>query len=83
LGCEHNGSTESCGISTRGCATARRPPRETDTDGSGAAARALGVVSGEDLDGLEARMLLVALLATTTDPATIQGHVDRLSGGVR
>ena len=48
---------------------------EIDTD-----AKAMGVVSGEDLDGLKARMLLVAALSFTQDPAVIQSYVDRVSG---
>jgi L-asparaginase len=43
-------------------------------------ARKLGVVAGEDLDGLKARMLLVAALARTRDPGVLQSHFDRLSG---
>lgn len=44
-------------------------------------ARALGVISGEDLDGLKARMLLVAALPVSTDVATLQGYVTTLAGG--
>lgn len=44
------------------------------------AARALGVISGGDLDGLKARMLLVAALGVTRDIAVLQSHFDRLSG---
>jgi len=42
----------------------------------------LGVLSGEDLDGLKARLVLVAALATTTDAATLEGYFRRLSGEV-
>lgn len=43
-------------------------------------ARRLGVIGGEDLDGLKARMLLVAVLAKTRDPALIQSYFERLAG---
>ena len=43
-------------------------------------AKKLGVVSGEDLDGLKARMLLVAALGATSDPTVIQGHFTTLAG---
>lgn len=43
-------------------------------------AKTLGVVSGEDLDGLKARMLLVAALGETSDTAVIQGHFMKLAG---
>lgn len=43
-------------------------------------ARALGVVSGADLDGLKSRMLLVAALTQTHDPAVLQTHFERLAG---
>jgi L-asparaginase len=43
-------------------------------------ARKLGVVSGEDVDGLKARMLLVAALPVTREPARLQGYFSRLSG---
>ncbi len=46
------------------------------------ALRALGVVSGEDLDGRKARMVLVAALGGTRDPAVLQSYFDRLSGRV-
>jgi len=47
----------------------------------GEEARNLGVVSGEDLDGLKARMLLVAALGKTRDRATLQGYFEQLAGG--
>ena len=43
-------------------------------------AKALGVIGGEDLDGLKARMVLVAALPRSTDSATLQGYYDRLTG---
>ena len=43
-------------------------------------ARKLGVIGGEDLDGLKARMLLVAALGAGSDPATMQGYFNRLAG---
>ena len=43
-------------------------------------ARKLGVIAGEDLDGLKARMLLVAALGAGADGATIQKWIDRLAG---
>jgi L-asparaginase len=43
-------------------------------------ARALGVVSGENLDGLKARMLLVAALPGTSDPAVLQTYFDQVTG---
>jgi len=43
-------------------------------------AKKLGVVSGEDLDGLKVRMLLVAALGETSDTAVIQGHFMKLAG---
>jgi L-asparaginase len=46
------------------------------------ALRDLGVVSGEDVDGLKARMVLVAALGHTTDPVVLQAYFDRLSGKV-
>jgi len=46
----------------------------------GRAAREMGVVSGEDLDGLKARMLLVAALGADPDPETLRGYFRRLSG---
>ena len=42
-------------------------------------ARKLGVVGGEDLDGLKARMLLVAALGQTSDLSTIQSYFLTLS----
>ncbi|MEA2692928.1 MAG: L-asparaginase [Acidobacteriota bacterium] len=42
----------------------------------------LGVVSGEDVDGLKARMVLVVALGKTADPAVLQSYFDRLSGKV-
>jgi L-asparaginase len=44
--------------------------------------RRLGFVSGEDLDGLKARMVLVAVLGRTRDPAVLQAYFDRLAGKV-
>ena len=44
------------------------------------AARALGVIGGADLDGLKARMLLVAALGAGADGPTIQTWIDRLGG---
>jgi L-asparaginase len=46
----------------------------------GSDARALGVIGGEDLDGLKARMLLIAALGAGKDGAAIQQLVDRLAG---
>jgi L-asparaginase len=43
-------------------------------------AREIGVIGAEDLDGLKARMLLVAALPATKDPVLIQGYYERLSG---
>ena len=45
-----------------------------------AAARGLGVIGGEDLDGLKARMLLVAALGAGAKDAAIQSWVERLAG---
>ncbi len=45
-----------------------------------AESRRLGVVGGEDLDGLKARLLLVAVLGRTRDPALIQSYFERLGG---
>lgn len=45
-----------------------------------AGARALGVIGGEDLDGLKARMLLCAALGAGADVPTIQGWIERLAG---
>src|SRR5439155_10415650 len=44
------------------------------------AARKLGVVAGEDLDGLKARMLLVAALGAGADGPTIQKWVEQVAG---
>jgi L-asparaginase len=41
-------------------------------------ARALGVISGEDLDGLKARMLLVVALGAKADGPTIQKWIEQL-----
>jgi L-asparaginase len=41
-----------------------------------------GVISGQDLDGLKARMALIAALGKTQDHAVIQGYFDRLAGKV-
>jgi L-asparaginase len=46
-------------------------------------ARALGVVSGKDLDGLKSRMLLVAALSRTRDPSILQTYFDQLAGDNR
>jgi L-asparaginase len=46
------------------------------------AARELGVVSGEDLDGLKARMLLVAALGEVRDLRTLSAYFRKLSGEV-
>ena len=43
-------------------------------------AKRSGVISGEDLDGLKARLVLVAVLATTSDPAKLRSYFSRLSG---
>jgi L-asparaginase len=43
----------------------------------------MGIVTGEGLDGLKARMLLVAALGVTDDPARIQGFYTQLSGLVK
>lgn len=40
----------------------------------------LGVVGGEDVDGLKARMLLIAALAKTREPAVLQSYFERLAG---
>ncbi len=40
----------------------------------------LGVVSGQDLDGFKARILLMTALGETSDLKTIQSYFDRLSG---
>jgi L-asparaginase len=44
--------------------------------------RKAGVVSAEDLDGLKARMLLIAALPHTQDPAVLQGYFEKLAGKV-
>lgn len=46
------------------------------------ALRDLGVVAGEDVDGLKARMVLVLALGATEDPAVLQSYFDRLAGKV-
>jgi len=46
------------------------------------ALREQGIVSGEDLDGLKARMVLVAALGQTQDLVVLQSYFDRLSGRV-
>lgn len=46
-------------------------------------AKRLGVISGEDLDGLKARLVLVAALASTQDPETLQSYFRRLAGSVK
>jgi L-asparaginase len=46
-------------------------------------ARALGVIGGEDLDGLKARMLLVAALGAKADGPTIQRWIEQLTNGSR
>lgn len=45
--------------------------------------RKLGVVCGEDLDGLKARMLLVAAIGSTLDPKVLQSYFEELSGKSR
>lgn len=42
--------------------------------------RAFGIVSGQDLDGLKARVLLLLALSHTTDPASIQAMFDKVAG---
>ena len=44
------------------------------------AARKLGVIAGEDLDGLKARMLLAAALGAGADGPKIQKWVEQLAG---
>jgi L-asparaginase len=39
-----------------------------------------GVISGQDLDGLKARLVLVAALATSSDVAELRSYFERLSG---
>jgi L-asparaginase/Glu-tRNA(Gln) amidotransferase subunit D len=46
------------------------------------ASRQIGVVGGEDLDGLKARMLLVAALGAGATPQAIQDYVNRRAGRV-
>jgi L-asparaginase len=41
---------------------------------------AMGIVSAEDIDGLKARMLLIAALGVTDDPVRIQEFYTQLSG---
>jgi L-asparaginase len=48
----------------------------------GQAARAIGVVGGEDLDGLKARIVLVVALPVTTEPAVLSDYFRRLAGDV-
>lgn len=43
-------------------------------------ARGVGVISGQDLDGLKARVVLVAALATTNDQDAIRSYFERLAG---
>jgi L-asparaginase len=45
------------------------------------ASRKLGVIGGEDLDGLKARMLLVVALGAGASAQAIQEYVNRLAGG--
>lgn len=45
-------------------------------------ARRIGVISGEDLDGLKARIVLVAALGQTRDIPTLQSYFRELSGEV-
>lgn len=40
----------------------------------------LGVLSGEDLDGPQARVLLIAALPKTRDAAILEGYFERLAG---
>ena len=46
-------------------------------------ARDMGVISGEDLDGIKARTLLVVALGHTKDLARIQSYFEELSGKPR
>lgn len=46
----------------------------------GEPARQLGIVSGQDLDGLKARILLVTALGETSDLNILQSYFDKLSG---
>jgi L-asparaginase len=43
-------------------------------------AKGLGVISGQDVDGLKARLLLIAALPLTRDTAVLQAYFDRLAG---
>jgi len=43
-------------------------------------AKRSGVVSGEDVDGLKARLVLVAALGTTNDPEKLRSYFRLLSG---
>lgn len=43
-------------------------------------AKHLGVVSGEDLDGLKARLVLAAALPTTSEPERLQSYFRQLAG---
>lgn len=40
----------------------------------------LGLINGQDLDGLKARMLLIAALGITNDIETLQGYFDQATG---
>jgi L-asparaginase/Glu-tRNA(Gln) amidotransferase subunit D len=42
--------------------------------------RELGVICGEDLDGVKARMLLIAAMGKTRDLKVLQGYFEELSG---
>ncbi len=44
--------------------------------------REVGILSAEDLDGIKARLVLVAALGATRDTAVLQGYFDKLSGKV-
>jgi L-asparaginase len=57
--------------------TSRTRGGRVEVDGE---SRRLGVIGGEDLDGLKARMLLVAALGRTRDPALLQSYFERLGG---
>ena len=46
----------------------------------GEEAKRSGVISAEDVDGLKARLVLVAALATTRDTDTLRSYYERLSG---
>jgi len=46
-------------------------------------ARVLGVISGEALDGLKARMLLVVALGAKADGPAIQKWIEQLAGESR